>query len=631
MSEENEAEHLNEILRRCPMCGTLFDQVDQTVCPIDGVTLEDVEDEQETTLTGQVVAGRFEVGELLGAGGMGAVYKARQISIDRDCALKILKKEIVDNKTAVKRFLLEAKATSRLTNAHTITIYDFGQTETGELFIAMEFLKGKDLKDKLAQSGPLPIARAVEVITGVALSLGEAHSINIVHRDLKPANIFLAEQASDPEFVKVLDFGIARAKDMTDGMTMTQTGTVAGTPGYMAPETIMGKKVDARADVYALGVILYELLCGEKVFAGDTPIMVMTSHISQQPLSLLERMPEGQVPLPLSNFVERCLAKDPDNRPSDAEAFRRELEQVWAQCDSAALEAAGTDDTFMAAAPLTQPAQVDNGGGTHPSVSTQMGNPLAGGAVGTDDTMAAMAPGALQIRDTSTSADQVVPTTETSDESSGDSSGSKAVPIAIAAVLLLGIGGFFAMSGGGDAPEKAPQSAKIESAATPAEPKAPEPKPAKALMKTVEEVKAAPAPKPAAAASAPEAAPAKAAAPVEVAKPAPAPEIVLSLVSQPAGAKVFLGETELGKTPLTKRLKQADDVLKLELKKSGYHTKSVELTPSKDQVLSVKLKSSKRRNQKAKAASKPAPKPKAAPKPKPKPKKPKSLHQDLLD
>ena len=150
-------------------------------------------------------------------------------------------------------------------------------------------------------------------------------------------------------------------------------------------------------------------------------------------------------------------------------------------------------------------------------------------------------------------------------------------------------------------------------------------------MKTVEEVKAAPAPKPAAAASAPEAAPAKAAAPVEVAKPAPAPEIVLSLVSQPAGAKVFLGETELGKTPLTKRLKQADDVLKLELKKSGYHTKSVELTPSKDQVLSVKLKSSKRRNQKAKAASKPAPKPKAAPKPKPKPKKPKSLHQDLLD
>ena len=615
------------------MCGTLFDQVEQTTCPIDGSALEDVEDEKQETLTGKIVAGRFEVGELLGAGGMGAVYKARQISIDRACALKILKKEIVDNKTAVKRFLLEAKATSRLTNAHTITIYDFGQTEGGELFIAMEFLKGMDLKEKLAQSGPLPLARAVEVMVGVALSLGEAHSINIIHRDLKPANIFLAEQASDPEFVKVLDFGIARAKDMTDGMTMTQEGTVAGTPGYMAPETIMGRDIDARADVYALGVILYELLCGEKVFAGDTPILVMTSHISQQPLSLLERMPPGQVPQPLSNFVERCLAKDPDHRPNNAEEFRKELEAVWDQCGSDAINAASMDDTFMAQAisptddTSALPAMAE-GGGTHPGMSTQMGNPgQAAAVVGTDETMAAMVPGALQPHDTNTSADKMAhldaPTTVEARPSS------KAIPIAIAAAVLLSVGGYFAMSGG-----------DAQRAVTPNTPVAAEeaPKAADVVPEEVAPPKTEAA-KPAAATPKPAAVPPKpvvAVAPEPV-KPVVVEEIVLSLVSQPSGATVFDGDTELGVTPLTKRLKKAGATMRLELRRSGYQNKTVELVPSKDQVLSVRMKSSsKRRTSKpttrktspAAVAPKPTPKPKAKPKAKP---KPKSLRHDLLD
>jgi len=606
------------------MCGTLFDQIEVTICPIDGVSLEDVEDEAEESLTGRVVAGRFEVGEMLGQGGMGAVYKARQISIDRACALKVLKKEIVSNKTAVKRFLLEAKATSRLTSPHTITIYDFGQTEDGELFIAMEYLKGQDLKEKLAAcGGSLPLGQAIKIIDAVALSLAEAHTLNIVHRDLKPANIFLAEQNQDPEFIKVLDFGIARAADMTEGMTLTQTGTIAGTPGFMAPETIVGRTAGPPADVYALGVILYEMVSGQKIFEGDTPIVVMTSHLSQPPQPLIERVMPGSVPPILSDFVNRCLAKDPDDRPADAGAFRLELERIWSDCETGEFAAMGTDATAMGVAPISHTANTAALGApavapapvaptpTLADGSTQLGPPVPGAApVGTDDTLAAVVAPIVQPTDTSTSAlDQL--------EAPTPPKKSPVIPIAAAAVVALGLGAYFALAPAGD---------EVPSTSPPATEAAP-PSPVATPAPAAKTATPAATPKPAVPTPAPPA-------------PAPVETVALSLVSQPAGATVMRGDAELGTTPLLTKLPKGDKALRLLVDKDGFHPKVVQVVPSKDQVMTVELNAiartpAARIRAKARAPRPKAPqakpaKPKPAPVAKPKPKK-KSLRNELMD
>ena len=242
-------------VKRCPICDTIYDANGPDLCPDDGGEL--MMDVVEDNFLGQTLSGRFKIENLIGAGGMGRVYRARQLSVDRDVAVKILHREALLKKTATQRFLLEAKATSQLTNPHTVTLYDYGETEAGLPFIVMEYLAGRSLKERMLATGKISIQDGLRFMSEACESLGEAHRRGIVHRDLKPDNIFLADTDEAAEFVKVLDFGIARAKSVQDVETLTRTGTVAGTPAYVAPEALLGEDVTPAADVYALGLVLY--------------------------------------------------------------------------------------------------------------------------------------------------------------------------------------------------------------------------------------------------------------------------------------------------------------------------------------------------------------------------------------
>ncbi|MDP6944889.1 MAG: serine/threonine-protein kinase, partial [Myxococcota bacterium] len=315
-------------MKRCPVCDTIYDEQGPDVCPEDGAELK--LDTVDDNFLGRTLSGRFKIETLIGAGGMGRVYRARQLSVDRAVAVKILHREALLKKTATQRFLLEAKATSQLTNPHTVTLYDYGETDDGLPFIVMEYLEGRSLKERMLASGTTSFKDALRILSEVCESLAEAHRRNIVHRDLKPDNIFLAKTDEADEFVKVLDFGIARAKSVQDVETLTRTGTVAGTPAYVAPEALLGEDVSPSADVYALGLVLFEMCAGYHPFTADTAFKVMRHHLETTPPPLTRAMPEVDLPRGLSDLVAMCLAKKPLQRPQDAAALKVQLDNIAA-------------------------------------------------------------------------------------------------------------------------------------------------------------------------------------------------------------------------------------------------------------------------------------------------------------
>ena len=234
-------------------------------------------------LEGRIIAGRYEVLERVGVGGMGTVYRAYQASMDREVALKVLSRALTDDEQNVKRFHQEAKAASRLRHPNTITLHDFGQTEDGILFIAMEFLEGRPL-DGVLGDGPLDPVRAIRIMAQVCRSLHEAHKAGIIHRDLKPDNVYLTELEGEADFVKVLDFGVAKLKESSkEAGTLTQAGMIFGTPRYMSPEQSQSQDLDARSDLYSMGVILYELLTGHPPFDADNPVAILIQHVHEAP------------------------------------------------------------------------------------------------------------------------------------------------------------------------------------------------------------------------------------------------------------------------------------------------------------------------------------------------------------
>ncbi len=273
-------------------------------------------------LIGKVIAERYKVTARIGAGGMGAVYKARQVGMDRSVGIKVMLREYTQDERIVKRFKVEALAVSRLNHPNTVRIYDFGQMDTGDLYIAMEFLDGKPLDSVLDQTGPMSVNTALHIIKQLASSLAEAHSKGIVHRDLKPENIFLVTVGNDPYFVKVLDFGVAKLKEGDKRLgTLTQTGAIFGTPKYMAPEQCRGKEVDGRTDIYAMGVILYQLLTGQVPFSGDSPLAIMLQHVQNKPKPPTLLKPELDIPNEVEEIVMKCLEKDPNARYQSAGEF----------------------------------------------------------------------------------------------------------------------------------------------------------------------------------------------------------------------------------------------------------------------------------------------------------------------
>jgi hypothetical protein len=264
--------------------------------------------------------GQYTLGEKLGEGGMGVVYRAEHEMLRRPTAIKLLPPGKA-GEDSLKRFEREVQQMARLTNPHTVSIYDYGRTPDGLFYYVMEYLDGIDLEELVRESGPVAPGRAVRILRQVCAALYEAHGIGLIHRDIKPANILLCERGGYPDIAKVLDFGLVREITGSSDPRLTAEGVLHGTPQYLAPETIQNAdNVDARSDLYSLGAVAYFLLTGTPVFSGRGPLELIHHHLQTEPESLSRRLGKP-IPPKLEAVVLSCLAKDPDQRPESARAL----------------------------------------------------------------------------------------------------------------------------------------------------------------------------------------------------------------------------------------------------------------------------------------------------------------------
>ena len=279
---------------------------------------------------GRTIGRRFRIVEHIGTGGMGTVYKAQHVTLPRVFAIKILRTELAQDENFTERFRREAIAASRIAHPNVIYISDFGQTVEGEVYLVMEYLQGVGLDDILAEQGLLSPLRAVTVLAQVADALDVAHLYNVVHRDLKPENIILTESRGRKDFVKLLDFGIAKVRTAEfDGAPLTVQGEVFGTAEYMSPEQAMGKPVDNRSDLYSLGCLIHELLTGHTPFEGS-PVAILRDHVYTEPATPSVVFPDLPLLPALDAIVLRCLAKNPDQRYQRGAELRQDLMRVRA-------------------------------------------------------------------------------------------------------------------------------------------------------------------------------------------------------------------------------------------------------------------------------------------------------------
>jgi eukaryotic-like serine/threonine-protein kinase len=265
---------------------------------------------ERENLTGQLIDGRYQIDYVLGVGSMGVVYGARHAAVGKLVAIKALRAHLASDAEAIQRFNAEATAATSIGNQHIVETFDFGRLADGTAYMVMEYLEGRSLAELIEGWSPLPLERMLKIGVQIAEALNAAHLAGIVHRDLKPDNVFLCDREGDADFVKILDFGIA--KFGVSQARLTQAGAVFGTPAYMSPEQALGKPTDGRTDVYALGVMLYEMACGRVPFHGEHAIAVLTQHANEEPEQLSLRLPD--VSRELEAIVHKCLQKDPDAR-----------------------------------------------------------------------------------------------------------------------------------------------------------------------------------------------------------------------------------------------------------------------------------------------------------------------------
>src|SRR2546423_14682357 len=327
-------------MKTCPVCGKEYSD-SSTLCPIDAAVLQRTSD----PLVGQTLAGKYLIEKLIKRGGMGAVYLGKHVLMDKTVAIKVLHPSLALDDDVVARFSREAKAASRISHPHAVSVTDFGESENGVVFLVMEYLDGRTLKEIIRSEGPLALDRIVEIVRQVAGALDAAHQQGVIHRDLKSDNIMLSRNDGG-EWAKVLDFGIAKIQQPhgVPDPDITAANLVVGTPQYMSPEQCsQSGPIDARSDIYSFGIIVYEMLAGRVPFTGESPTVIMMKQVQDPPPSILEARPE--LAPGVAQVISKALAKQPADR------FQSASELSAALTDAAR----ATESSQLTAAPATIP------------------------------------------------------------------------------------------------------------------------------------------------------------------------------------------------------------------------------------------------------------------------------------
>jgi serine/threonine-protein kinase len=307
-------------MRTCPKCQREFSATER-ICPDDGSLLKDNQSTEEQAI-GRVLDGKYRIVGFLKRGGMGSVYRGTHVMLNKPVAIKLIRPELVTSNDMVERFFREARAAAKLSHPNIVTVHDLGQADDGTLYIIMEIVDGRSLKEVIQSDGPWEPARALRFMRAVSSALSLAHRNGIVHRDLKPQNIMVFTDSEGNESPKLLDFGIAKTLE-PDSPALTSTGMVLGTPHYMSAEQAKGLPADHRSDIYALGVILYEMLVGRVPFDDKSIPSILVKHLTEPPPppSTLR----GDIPPAVEALVLRCLEKDPEKRVQSADDLGRTL------------------------------------------------------------------------------------------------------------------------------------------------------------------------------------------------------------------------------------------------------------------------------------------------------------------
>ncbi len=353
--------------RACPTCGAPYEDARTRFCGRCGAEIgKPMTDAMKATdpsgahvvdltgdpLIGRVVDGRYRVQSRIGAGGMGAVYRVEHVGMGKVAAMKVLHPSLSTEAEVVRRFRREAEAVSRLSHPNTVQVFDFGEA-MGSMYLVMELVRGEDLGALLRRDGPFTWRRLAPILSQTLDALTEAHELGVIHRDIKPENLLVARTRDGRDLVKVLDFGLAKLRDVEELNQVTGRGTVIGTPYYMSPEQIRAEDLDARSDLYSLGALAYRALTGEHPYAAPTPVAVLTQHLTASLTPPRVRAPALDIPAVAEEVVLRAMQRSPADRYQSAEEMR----------DSIAITAAGPSE------PLRDGARRETDHGTHPPVS----------------------------------------------------------------------------------------------------------------------------------------------------------------------------------------------------------------------------------------------------------------------
>jgi len=502
---------------------------------------------QPDPLIGKTVDNRFKIIGVIARGGMGKVYRAEQAPLGRICALKVLSPKYEGDRDPEfhKRFFLEASIAAKLSHPNTVTVFDYGQSDD-IYYIAMEFVDGKTLHRVLRQEGPFNEARTCHIARQICRSLREAHGIGVVHRDLKPGNVLLAQHGDEGDNVKVLDFGLV--KDVSaEAEELTQQGLFMGSPKYMAPEQIVGAEVSARTDIYSLGVMLYEMLCGKVPFDKGPGVGTLMSHVNDPPPPMEQYNPNLSISEEMAGIVYKCLEKDPQNRFASMD----ELLSALKRCGGGVDELAMTGTYASGAYPSRRPSAGDGGSDSLPPGRRPSGIPSANDSGPSISlSMSGSRPAALGFSGPNTVTD---PLAGSQAIAVAPPPGDKKRFFAIVGVLVLGFAGvIFTLNQSRGNPGENPPPNNPQTPVAPASAAIPDPTPTQAPTKLTERV--------------------------------------VHIETDPAGATVAVkdGRDLCENTPCDVPFRgedaATDKIHKLTVSKKGYKSKDIKVSPVDDKV-----------------------------------------------